>query len=48
MGENGKTVTKHEHCCMKYANRKPNYQMARSDIHSDIMKSMRGTGTETV
>lgn len=29
-GRDGETVTKHEHCCMKYANRKPNYQMARS------------------
>lgn len=29
-GRNGEIVTKHEHCCMKYANRKLNYQMARS------------------
>lgn len=34
-----KTVREHEHCCMRYANRKPNYQMAQSDmcVHSDIV-----------
>lgn len=32
MGKIRKTVTKHEHCCMRYANRKPNYQMAQSDL----------------
>lgn len=35
---NGKTITKHEHCCMKYANRKPNNQMARSVVQRHAKK----------